>query len=140
MNRRSVLISSVSFGLLLSLTTLAILRRDKGSGKFTVSPVQAEISNGQFPSYVKSERLDFAVQNAGSKPAFVDISEIEDEHGNWVPSLHILGEAAAGQSTQFYLYLPLGSHPRSLRVRICEKATAVQKTKFAIRLLIQKAS
>ena len=141
MNRRSlVLVSSVSLGLLLGVTMFATLARDSRGSKVTVSFVNAEISNGLFPSYVKSERLAFAVRNAGSRPAFFDVSEIEDEHGNWVPSLHILGEAPAGQSTQFYLYLPLGSHPRSLRVRICEKATAVQKTKFAIRLLIQKVS
>ena len=136
MNRRMVLISSVSLGL---LTTLAILTSDKGGSKVTVSFVNAETSNGQFPSYVKSERLAFAVRNAGSKPAFFDVSKIKDEHGNWIPSLHILGDVEAGQSTQFYLYLPLGSHPQSLRMRMHEKASVVQKTQLALRLLIKKA-
>src|SRR5438094_4492667 len=110
MNRRMVLISGVSLGLLLSVTTLVILTCNNGGSKVTVSFGKAETSNGQFPSYVRSERLDFAARDAGSKPAFVDVSEIEDEHGNCVPSLHILGDVKAGQSTQFYLYLPLGSH------------------------------
>jgi len=109
MNRRIVLISSASLGLLLSVITLAILTCHNGGSKLTVSFVKSETSNGQFPSYVTSERLDFAVRNAGSKPAFVDVSEIENEHGNWVPSLHVLGDVEAGQSTQFYLYLPLVS-------------------------------
>jgi len=130
----------VSLGLLLSVTTLAILTCDNGGRKVTVSFVNAETSNGEFPSYAKSERLAFAVRNAGSKPAFFDVSKIEDEHGNWVPSLHILGDVEAGQSTQFYLYLPLWSHPQSLRMRMLRKASAVQKTQFALKLLIDKAS
>src|SRR5437764_5914350 len=139
-HRRLVLVGSVSLGLLLGVTLLAILARDSRGSKVTVSFVNAEISNGQFPSYAKSKRLDFAVRNAGSKPAFVNVSEIEDEHGNWVPSFHVLGHVEAGQSTQFYLYLPLESHPRSLRVRVSEEASLIQKTRFALRLLIDKAS
>ena len=65
---------------------------------------------------------------------------MEDEHGNWVPLLRSLGDVEAGQSTQFYLYLPLGPHPRSLRMRVRQKASAVQKTQFARRMLIKKAS
>lgn len=140
MNRRVALISSVSLGLLLSVTTLVILTCAKGGSKVTVSFVNAETSNGQFPSYAKSERLAFAVRNAGSKPASFDVSAIEDEQGNWAPSFHGLGDVDAGQSTQFYLYLPLGSHPKSLRMRMWEKASAVQKTKYALRTLIGKAS
>ena len=140
MNRRIALISSVSLGLLLSVTTFAILTYDKGGSKVMVSFVNAESSNGEFPSYVKSERLAFAVRNAGSKPAFFNVAEIEDEHGNWVSSLHILGGVEAGQSTQLYLYLPRGSHPQSLRMGMQRKASAVQKTQFALRLLIEKAS
>ena len=135
-----LLISSVSLGLLLGVTTLVILTCDNGGSKVTVSFAKAEASNGQFPSYIMSERLDFGVRNAGSKPAFVDVSEIENEHGNWVPSLHVLGDVEAGQSTQFYLYLPPGTHPRSLRMRVSETASALQKTRFALKLLIEKAS
>ena len=140
MNRRMLLISSVSLGLLLGVTTLVILTCDNRGSKVTVTFANAEASNGQFPSYIRSERVDFAVRNAGSKPAFADVSDIEDEHGNWVPSFHILGDVKAGQSTQFYLYLPLGSHPRSLRMRVSETASVVQKTQFALGLLIEKAS
>jgi len=135
-----LLISSASLGLLLGVTTLVILTCDNGGSKVTVSFAKAEASNGQFPSYIMSERLDFGVRNAGSKPAFADVSAIEDEHGNWVPSFHILGDVKAGQSTQFYLYLPLGSHPTSLRMRMSETASALQKTRFALKLLIEKAS
>src|SRR6266496_2134289 len=141
MNRkRLVLVRSVSLGLLLGVTMLAILARGSRGSKVTVSFVNAETSNGQFPSYVKSERLAIAVLNSGSKPAFFDVSEIEDEHGNWVPSRHILGDVGAGQRSQLYLYLPLGSHPQSLRMRMHKKASTVQKTQFALRLLIKKAS
>jgi len=140
MNRRCVLVSSVSLGLLLSVTTLVILTRDNGGSKTTVSFLKSETSNGQFPSYDRSERLDFAVRNAGSKPAFVYVSEIENEHGNWFPSLYKLGDVGAGQSTQLYLYLPLGSHPRSVRMRVLEDANAVQKAQYALRLLVEKGS
>jgi len=136
MNRRIVLISSVSLG----VTALVILSCYSGSNKVTVSFGKAETSNGQFPSYTPSERLDFAVRNAGSKRTSVVVSEIEDEHGNWVPSRHILGDVEAGQSTQLYLYLPLGSHPRSLRMRVLEKASAIQKGRYALKLLVEKAS
>ena len=112
MNRRIVLISSVPLGLLLSVTTLVLLTCDNNGSKVTVSFVNAETSNGQFPSYIRSKRLAFAVRNAGSKPAYLDVSEIKDEHGNWAPSLHTLGDVEAGQRTQFYLYLPLESYPR----------------------------
>ena len=106
----------------------------------TVSFVNAEISNGQFPTYAKSERLAFAVRNAGAKPASLGVSQIEDEHGRWAPSRHVLGEVEAGQSAQLYLYLPLESHPRSLRVRVYEPASTLRKTRYALGLLIEKAS
>jgi len=137
MNRRIV---TFSLGLLLAVTLLAILTRDSRGSKVTVSFVNAEISNGEFPTYAKCKRLALDVRNAGSKPAFVDASEIEDEHGNWVRSLHVLGQVEAGQSTQFYLYLPLESHPRSLRVRVNKEASLIRKTRYALRLLIEKAS
>jgi hypothetical protein len=119
---------------------LAILARDSRGSKVTVSFVNAETSNGQFPSYVKSERLAFAVRNGGSQPAFFDVSEIKDQHGNWASSLQMLGEVEAGQSSELYLYLPLGSHPQSLRMRVHKKASTVQKTQFALRMLIKKAA
>src|ERR1044071_1081379 len=143
MNCRSsiVLISSVSVGLLLGVTTLVMLTSGNGGSKLTVLFVNAEAANGEFPSYAPSERLDFAVRNAGPKRAWVDVIEIEDEHGNSIPSpQYTLGDVGAGQSTHFYLYLPVGSHPRSLRMRVREKASAVQKAQFALRLLTQKAS
>jgi hypothetical protein len=138
--RRLVLFSSVCLVLLVGVTMLAILARDSRGNKVTVSFVNAEISNGQFPTYAKSERLAFAVRNAGTKPAFLDVSQIEDEHGRWAPSRHVLGEAEAGQSTQLYLYLPLEPHPRSLRVRVYEQASTVRKTRYALKLLLEKAS
>src|SRR5208283_2307232 len=96
MNRWIVLISSVSLGLLLSVTTLAILTFHNRSSKVTVSFVNSETSNGQFPDYLESERLAFAVRSAGSRLTSFYVSEIEDEHGSWVPS-HILGHVEAGQ-------------------------------------------
>ena len=63
--RRLVLVSSVSLGLLLGVMMLAILARDSRGNKITVSFVNAETSNGLFPSYVKSERLAFAVRSTG---------------------------------------------------------------------------
>ena len=140
MNRRIVLISSVSLGLLLGVTTLVILTFNSGS-KVTVRFVNAESSNGEFPSYAPSERLDFAVRNVGSKPASVEVSEIQDEHGTWVPARRGLGDVDAGKDTQFYLYVPLGSsRPSSVRMRVLERASAIQKTQYALRLIIEKAS
>jgi hypothetical protein len=140
MNRRLVLISSVSLGLLLGGTMLAILTCNSGS-KVTVRFVNAESSNGEFPFYAPSQRLDFAVRSAGSKSASVEVSEIQDEHGTWVPARRGLGDVDAGKHTQLYLYLPPGSScPSNVRMRVLEKASGVQKTRYAIRLLIEKAS
>jgi hypothetical protein len=140
MNRRTVLITSGSLGLLLGVTILAILTCNSGS-KVTVRFVNAESSNGEFPAYAPSERLDFAVRNVGSKSASVEVSGIQDEHGTWVPARRGLGDVDAGKQTQFYLYLPLGSsRPSSVRMRVLEKASGIQKTRCAIRLLIEKAS
>ena len=137
MNRKIVLISS---GLLPGVTTLVILTFFGGGSKVTVSYVNSEPSHGEFPSYAMSERLAFAVRNAGSKRASVDVCEMEDEHGNRVPLLRGLGDVEAGQITQLYLYLPAGSHPRGLRMRVLESACLLQKTQFALRMLIKKAS
>jgi hypothetical protein len=140
MNRRIPLISCVFLGLVLGLTTLMIVMFNNRGSKVTVLFVNREPSHGQFPSYAESERFDFAFQNAGSNPASVYVSEIEDERGIWVPSIHELGDVEARKSIHHCLYLPLGSHPRSLRMRVREKASAVRKTQFALRLLIDKAS
>ena len=79
MNRKIVLISS---GLLLGVKSLVILTFVSGGSKVTASYVNSEPSHGEFPSYTMSEKLAFAVRNAGSKPASIDVCEIEDEHGN----------------------------------------------------------
>ncbi len=139
MNRRMPLIRCVFVGLVLGLTTLVILMFNNRS-KVTVLFVNTEPSHGQFPNYAPSERFDFAVRNGGSTAASVVVAGIEDEQGNWVPSFHPLGEVEAGQSTQLYLYLPEGSHPRSVRVVALEKATAIQKVKYALKLVIDRAS
>ena len=136
MNRRIALISSVSLGLLLSVTTLAILTFHNRGSKVAVSFVNSGLSSGQFPTYLESERLAFAVRSAGSKLSSFYVYEIEDEHGNWVPS-RIGGDVEAGQ---IYLYLPLGSHPQRLRIRLLRKASAVRKTQYALELLMEKAS
>jgi hypothetical protein len=140
MNRKIVLISSLSLGLLISVTTLAMLTFHNHSSKVTVTFVNSEASNGQFPNYLKSERLAFAVRNAGSQRASFYVCEIEDERGNWVPSSYNLGHVEAGHSDHIYLYLPLGLHPQNLRMRMLSKASTVRKTQYALRLLIEKAS
>lgn len=132
------MISCVVLGLVLGLTALLVLNND--ASKVSVSFVNVEVSHGQFPSYKENLRFAFAVRNGGVKAAFIVVSAIEDENGNWVPSLQPLGEVEAGQSTQLYLYLPPGSRPKNLRVRVNESASAIQKSKFAVRLLIEKAS
>jgi hypothetical protein len=139
MKRRRVLITSVSLGVLLSVTMLAIRAFDNRSSKVTVSFVNSETSYGPPFSNVECQRLAFDVRNAGSKPTSFNVYEIADAHGNWAPSLHFLGDAETGPSTRLYLYLPLGSHPQSLRIRMLRKASAVQKTQYALRLLIDKA-
>ena len=140
MNRWIALIGSVFLGLLLSVTTFAILTCDKGRSEVTVSFVNEEISSGKPFSYDLSERLTFAVRNAGSKLVSFNVFEIENKHGNWVPSPYILGDVEAGQNAQLYLYLPLESHPKSVRMRMMRKASAVQKIQFAMRLLIERVS
>jgi len=140
MNRKVILISGVSLGLLLSVTTLAVLTCVNHGRKVSVSFVNSEDSNGQFPDYLKSERLAFVVRGAGSKHASFVVCAIEDEHGNWIPCLHILGDVEEGPSTQLYLYLPVGSHSQSVRIRMLCKASVVQKAHYAVRLLMEKAS
>jgi hypothetical protein len=139
MKRKIILIRIVCLGLLLGLTTLVILTYSNGSRKFTVSFVNAETCTGPFPNFEMMERQAFAFRNAGSNSGFVEVTEVESEHGNWIPSRYMLGEAEAGRTTQLYLYLPRGSHPRIVRMRVLEDASAVQKIRFALRLLIEKA-
>src|SRR5262245_5336874 len=98
MNRRIVLI--VSLGLLLAVTAFVIL---SGGSKVTLAFVNSEPSHGEFPNYAPSERLAFDVNNAGSRPASVEVCEMKDEHGNRVPFLLIHEDVKAGQSTQIYL-------------------------------------
>jgi hypothetical protein len=101
MNRKLVLISSVCLGLLLGVVTPAILA-GKGGSKVTARFVNSEPSNGVFPSYDPSVRLDFAVDNVGSKPASVVVTEIQDQHGTWVP-------VSLGGQRQKYTVIPLPS-------------------------------
>jgi hypothetical protein len=140
MNRRTVRISIVTLGLLLSVAILAMLTVAKGGAKFTVTFVNTETCTGPFPNMDMSERLAFAFRNAGSNSGSVYVGEIEDGQGNRVQSDRLLGEAAAGQTTQLYLYLPQGQHPRSVRVRVLEDASVFQKARFALRMLIRKAA
>lgn len=132
MNRKTVLIG---IGVLLGATILGLLALRHRCSEATVSFVNSEISNGRFPGYVKSERLAFAVRSGGSELTSFYVYEIKDEHGNWVPS-QILGHVEAGQ---IYLYLPLGSRPQSLRIRLLHQASAMQKTQYALKMLIEKA-
>ena len=132
MSRRTVLIS---IGLLLGATTLGLLALRQRCSEATVSFVNSEISNGRFPGYIKSERVTFAVRSGGSELRSFYVSEIRDEHGNWVPS-QIVGHVEEGQ---IYLYFPLGSRPQSLRIRLLHQASVVQKTKYALKMLIEKA-
>jgi hypothetical protein len=133
-------LNSVSLGLLLGVPTLVFLTCDHGGGKVSVSFVNQEASYGPPFSNVKCERLAFAVRNDGTLPAAFVVSDIKDDHGNWIPSFHILGDAAASQTTHLYLYLPQGSHPLAVRLRRYQKASAVQKAQYALRLLIEKSS
>src|SRR5438132_1187902 len=128
MNRRITVISSVSLGLLLNVATLAVLRRDNGVSKVTISFVNAEVSYGPTFSNVECERLALAVRNDGRTPVPFVVSDIKDEHGNWFPSFHILGDAVASKTTHLYLYLylPKGSHPQALRMRGYKKASVVE--------------
>jgi len=140
MNRRIHLTRYVSLVVAFGLTASVILMVKNRSSEVTVSFVNAEASHGEFPLYTKSERFAFAARNAGSAVASVQVVGIEDERGNWIPSLHVLGEVEAGQNTQLYLYLPHGSQPRNLRMRVLKEATTVQKTKVALEVLIDQIS
>jgi hypothetical protein len=139
--RRTVLISGVSLALLACVAALAILKWNNGGSKVTVSFLKSEPSHGQFPLYAESERLDFAARNAGSKPASVYLLALQDQQGQWVSSLppQKLGDLGAAESAQLYLYLPRGSHPRSLRMRVNVKASALQKVQFALNSLISNS-
>jgi hypothetical protein len=140
MNRRTAVIISVALVLLLILAGLAILWRDKGVSKLTVSFVNAEASYGPPFSNVECERLAFAVQNDGRTPVPFVVSDIKDEHGIWVASFQKLDDADAGRITHLYLYVPKGSHPQAVRLRGYKKASELEKARFALRLLSEKAS
>jgi hypothetical protein len=132
----------VSLGLLLSVATLAVFWRDNGVSKITISFVNAETSYAAGPPLwnVECERLGLAVRNDGKTPVRFEVSDINDEHGNWFPSFQVLEGVAAGKTTQLYLYLPKGSHSQALRMRGYKKATTVEKAQYALRLLIEKIS
>ena len=134
------MVASVSLGLLLSVATLAVLSRENGVSKVTVSFVNAEVSYGPPFSNVECERLAFAVRNDRKAPVPFVVSDIRDEHGNWVPSFHKLDDAAAGRTTHLYLYIPKGSNPQAVRLRGYKKASELEKARFALRLLREKAS
>src|SRR6266481_6981433 len=103
MNRRTAVVSSVSLGLLLTAATLAVLRRDHGLSKVTVSFVNAEASYGPPFSNVECERLAFAVRNDGILPVPFAVFDIKDEHGNWSNLFYKLDDAAPGRTTHLYL-------------------------------------
>jgi hypothetical protein len=140
MKRRIAVIASASLGLLLSVATLAVVWRDNGVSKLTVSFVNAEASYGGPFSNVECERLAFAVRSDGKAPVPFVVSDIKDEHGNWVPCFHKLDDAAAGRTTHLYLYVPKGSNPQAVRLRGYKKASEFEKARYALRLLSEKAS
>jgi hypothetical protein len=141
MNRRICLVGAAFLGLVLGVAVFAVLSfNNRGSSKVTVSSFKAESAYAPFPSMVESERLDFEFRNGSSKAGCVELFSIQDENGNWVPSRKMLGDVEARRSTQLYLYLPKGSHPRSLRVRFLMQASEVQKAQVALRVLIDKIS
>ena len=140
MNRRTAVVGSLCLGIVISAAILAKLAHAYGDAEVSVSFVNSEASNGEFPDYTRSERLAFDVQNAGSRPSSVDISEIEIEPGHWVPTRSRFEEVMAGQGIRYYIYLPLVSHPRRVRMRVHKSASVVQKALVAVRLLVHKST
>jgi len=145
MNRRIAVIISVSIGLLLSVATLAILWRENGVSKITISFVNAEISYAAGPPLwnVECERLALDVRSDTKTPLRFEVSDIKDEHGTWFrffqfASFQVPDDARAGKTAHLYLYVPKGSHPQALRVRGSKKATTVEKAQFALTLLSDK--
>lgn len=121
--------------LVLAGVAVAFVSGGGGKPQVLVSFVNSEASNGRFPDYKKSERLAVDVRNPGSRDSAIDISEIEIEHGLWVPVRGPFEEVKAGQTARYYFYLPQGSHPRSVRMRVHRGASVLEKTEAAIRLL-----
>ncbi len=138
MSCRIPLVTCVILGLLLAGAALVLLMFNIGGNKVSVSFLKSESTYSPFPSMVESERLDFAVRNGISRALSFEVSAIQDANGKWVPSHYSLGDVEARQSTQLYLYLQKGSHPRSLRMRLLMQASGVQKAQVALRLLIDK--
>jgi hypothetical protein len=137
MNRRTAVIISVA---LVFLLILAILWRGNDVSKLTVSFVNSEASYGPAFSSAECKRLAFAVRNDGRTPVPFVVSDIQDEHGIWVASFQKLDDADAGRTTHLYLYVPKGSHPQAVRLRGYKKASQLEKARFALRLLSEKAS
>jgi hypothetical protein len=140
MKRRTALISGVALGLLLSVASLAVLWRDNGVSKLNVAFVNAEASYGPSFSNVECERLAFAVRNDGKAPVPFIVSDIKDEHGNWISSFHKLDDAEAGRTTHLYLYVPKESNPQAVRLRGYKRASGMEKAQTAVRMLRERAS
>ncbi len=138
MNRRVTLLGSLFLALVIAVT-VAVVRLGHAGSKVGASFVNSERAHSPFPSMVESDRLAFDVWNAGSKSAFLSILEIEDARGNWMRTNYVLGEVQLGQTNQYYLYVSPHSEPRSVKIRVSEKASVVYKTRFAGRLLWQRA-
>ena len=109
MNRRVAVITSVSLGLLLSVATMAVLWRDNGVSKITISFVNAETSYAAGPPLwnVECERLALDVRNDGKTSARFEVSDIKDEHGTWFrffefPSFQVHDDAAAGKTADSF--------------------------------------
>jgi len=139
----------VSLVVLLGAATVAVLWDD--NRKITASFVNAESSYVP-PSFVdpfyvgppslwdvEFERLAFAVRNDGSLPLTIEVSDIKDEHGNWVKYSQRLGDAPANRTTRLYLHVPKGCLPQAARLHGFGRASAVEKTRAVLGLLLQKA-
>ena len=131
--------TGVAFGLALVVAALAFRATGAGGSKVSVSFVNSEHSFGEGPVTVECERLAFAVRNLGARSVLIDVPEIVDESWTQSQLARVLGPVKAHQTTQLYLYLPKGSRPRSLRVRVNQEGSVPQKIRFALRLLFEKA-
>jgi hypothetical protein len=141
MNRKNVLTVVASLGLVLGITSLALMVREKGRTKVSVSFLKREPSQGEFPTYIAGERFDFEARNPGAKPVSIHVSAIEDQPGHWIsPPPHNLGQIQARETSQLYLYAPMGLHPRSVRLRVYEQASLWRKTQIALNLLLERAA
>jgi len=132
----------VVVGLLVGTTTMVVLWHANTASKITVSFINVESSYaGDGPLWnVECQRLAFAVRNDGKQPVPFVVSDVQDNHGKWIPSPHNLDTAAAGKTTHVYLYVPKGAVPQAVRMRGYRPATTAEKAQCALRFLIEKAS